>query len=351
MDNTSETDNIVQAVSRQLMEKLPGGWRILQRRKPASRASDRGVDVMIRAPNGKKGLLLIQAKTRVEPREAAMLKSDITADIGSPVLIAAPFLSARTQERLKSLGLAYADLTGNVHLNMSEPGLFIETSGAGHSPITAPRERKSLKGAKAGRLVRALCDFRTPVGLRALAKRAGIDAGYASRIIDYLDREALVARKKRGPIIEVDWPALIHRWSEEYSPLRPERVTWYLAPRGLAPVLEKLKGASARYAVSGSWAAAQFAPVAPTRLLLCYIQNVPEAARHLDLRQTETGANIALAIPFDSVIYERTMKKMGIQVVAPTQIAVDLLRSPGRGPNEAEALIDWMRENEHAWRT
>jgi hypothetical protein len=29
----------------------------------------------------------------------------------------------------------------------------------------------------------------------------------------------------------------------------------------------------------------------------------------------------------------------------------DLLTSPGRGRNEAEALIEWMRKNERAWRT
>jgi hypothetical protein len=34
-----------------------------------------------------------------------------------------------------------------------------------------------------------------------------------------------------------------------------------------------------------------------------------------------------------------------------SQIAADLLTSPGRGPNEAEVLMQWMQENEAAWRT
>ena len=62
-----------------------------------------------------------------------------------------------------------------------------------------------------------------------------MDAGYASRIIDLLDREALVVRKPRGPITSADWPALLQRWSQEYSPLKPPgRVSWYLAARGIS---------------------------------------------------------------------------------------------------------------------
>jgi hypothetical protein len=60
---------------------------------------------------------------------------------------------------------------------------------------------------------------------------------------------------------------------------------------------------------------------------------------------------VALAVPFDPVVYDsRTAKKEGITVVAPSQIAVDLLGMPGRGPNEAEALIEWMRDIEYAGR-
>lgn len=35
---------------------------------------------------------------------------------------------------------------------------------------------------------------------------------------------------------------------------------------------------------------------------------------------------------------------------APSQVSVDLLTSPGRGPNEAEALRQWVQVNEDAWR-
>ena len=137
-----------------------------------------------------------------------------------------------------------------------------------------------------------------------------------------------------------------------YSPFQRQGLTWYLAARGLAPTTDKLKGVSARYAVSGSWAATQFAPVAPTRLLLCYADDPEALARDLDLRPTEAGANVALGhARCHPIVYERTSQKKGVTVAALSQVAVDLLTSPGRGPNEGEALIEWMRANEHVWRT
>jgi hypothetical protein len=159
-----------------------------------------------------------------------------TAD--QPVLIIGPFLSPRTRERLTAGGFAYADLTGNVRLSLSQAGQLLETIGALENPEPTARDRKSLKGAKPGRLIRALADFRPPVGLRELAKRAGVDPGYTSRVIDLLSRDALIVRTARGPITGTDWPALVRRWSQEYSPFQRRGVTWYLAPRGLAPVAE-----------------------------------------------------------------------------------------------------------------
>jgi hypothetical protein len=337
-----------------LTARFPAGWQTTasapQKRDEAGPAGLVDVILKIRRPGAPAGVVLVEAKTRLEPKDVDYLASSLRPTPEQPILVAAPFISPRTQERLKAKGFSYADLTGNVRLSLSEPGLFIETTGASENPDPQSRDRKSLKGPKAGRLVRALCDFRPPIGLRDLAKRAGIDAGYASRVVEFLNREAFVARTTRGPITTIDWPALLRRWSQEYSPFQRQRAAMYLAPRGISAVVEKLKGSSARLAVSGSWAAAQIAPVAPPRLLLVYVDKPAAVAIELDLRPTEAGANVALAIPFDPVVYERTSKKSGITIAALSQVAADLLTSPGRGPNEAEALMEWMREHEDAWR-
>lgn len=338
------------AVVKQLKERLPKAWKI----KQFERASDlRRFDGSVRLsdPGGTSTVLSVEAKTQLEPQAVAGLTERLRAGNSEAVLVAAPFLSPRTRDRLKDTGFNYADVTGNVRIALSKPALFIDARGADENPEPMTRDRRSLKGAKAGRLVRALCDFKPPVGLRELAKRAAIDAGYASRVVQFLEREAIVVRTGRGPITEVDWPALIRRWSEQYSPLRRDRVAWYLAPRGLQPVVDILKTLRSGYVVTGSWAASLLAPVAPARLLLCYADDVDRLAKKLDLRRAEAGMNVALMQPFDDIVMDQTSDREGLRIAAASQIAADVLASPGRGPNEADALIDWMRKNERSWRT
>jgi hypothetical protein len=115
-------------------------------------------------------------------------------------------------------------------------------------------------------------------------------------------------------------------------------------------VLDRLKGTPLRYAVTGSFAATIVAAVAPSRLLTIYADQPETAAEALDLRPADAGVNVLLLSPFDSVVYERTRERDGTVFAAPSQVAVDLLSSPGRGPAEADALMVWMADNERAWR-
>ena len=55
------------------------------------------------------------------------------------------------------------------------------------SPGDAPG--RSLRGPKAGRIVRALCDFPTPLSISDLAAKAGVDVSYASRMVEWLARK------------------------------------------------------------------------------------------------------------------------------------------------------------------
>ena len=354
MDNSADSGNsIVSAIVEILAGRLPPGWRASApkpTRRDAVTSGSSGAVLRVGRLGGPAGSVQIETRTRLEPRDVDYLAATLRPTPERPVLVAAPFISPRTRERLRACGLEYVDLTGNVRLALSEPGLFIETTGADENPQPSPRERKSLKGAKAGRIVRALCDFRQPIGLRDLARRSGVDPGYASRVVDYLNREALVKRGTRGPVINVDWQALLRRWSQEYSPFQRQRVTMCLAPRGVAAVVDKLKSLTRRFAVSGSWAGAQFAPIAPSRLLLVYVDQPSSVVEELDLRPTDSGANVAVASPFDPVVYERTSTRSGITIAAPSQVAADLLTSPGRGPNESNALMEWMSEHEELWR-
>lgn len=91
--------------------------------------------------------------------------------------------------------------------------------------------------------------------------------------------------------------------------------------------------------MTGSLAASKVSPLAPSRLGLIYVDDAAAMAEELDLREAEVGANVMLLVPFDDVVFERTWDADGLRCVALSQLAVDLLTSPGRGPAEVEPVL------------
>jgi hypothetical protein len=186
--------------------------------------------------------------------------------------------------------------------------------------------------------------------VRELAARAAVSPATLARTIDLLAREALLTRDARGRVTEIDWEGCIRRWTKDYEFASSNRVTALLAPRGLSDLTAKLAKVRQRWVLTGSLAAQLLSPIAPVRLGMVYIDDVEAARRSLDLRETDAGANVLVAEPFDDVVYERTMTVDGLVVAAPSQVAADLLTGSGRMPAEGEELLDWMKANERAWR-
>ncbi len=131
-----------------------------------------------------------------------------------PDLVVAPFLSPEVRRRLIEAGIGFLDGTGNLRVSLAEPGLFIEAMGADRNPNPRQRPARSLAGIKAGHLVRALCERITPWGVREAAAATGTNPGYVSRLLAFLDKEALITRDKKGRIARTDWQRLIPRWAE-----------------------------------------------------------------------------------------------------------------------------------------
>ena len=187
--------------------------------------------------------------------------------------------------------------------------------------------------------------------MRDLASRSGVPAPTLSRVIDLLDREALLVRDAKGGVSDVDWSGVIRRWSGDYGLRRSNNVTGFLEPRGLPALTERLETVEWPYAVTGSLAAQRFAPFAAAKVGTVYVTDAIGMAQRLGLRESETGVNVLLAEPFDTVVFDRTSVRGGLVVVAPTQLAADLLTGPGREPSEGEELLSWMESNEDAWRS
>ncbi|MBV6510422.1 MAG: hypothetical protein JJLCMIEE_03569 [Acidimicrobiales bacterium] len=281
----------------------------------------------------------------------AQLRSITEATPDSRPLLVVPWLSPRSQERLTSEGVSYVDATGTVRLVSDEPALLITAQGATKNPWPVDKSLQSLRGSGAARAVRALIDFAPPYGVRELAGRTKASAATLSRVIDLLERDGIVERDERGAVLTVDWAAAVRRWAQDYDVLRSNDAVGYLQPRGLPALAERLTETDLDYALTGSLAANALAPFAPARLAMLYVSNVRAAVLGLDLRETESGANVMLLRPFDDVVFTRTIEREGLQLVNPAQLAVDLLTGPGRAPAEGEELLDWMEENTDAWRS
>jgi hypothetical protein len=83
---------------------------------------------------------------------------------------------------------------------------------------------------------------------------------------------------------------------------------------------------------------------------MIYVRDPAGLANLLDLRPAEAGANVLLLEPLDPVVFDRESQREDLTCAAFSQVAADLLTSPGRGPAEGEELLRWMKENEREWR-
>jgi hypothetical protein len=324
----------------ELRRRLPPDWEVA----PQGRAT-----VEVTAPDLRTGTLALEERARLAPRDVHSLVERLPTRRAT-TLVVAPFLTESTRDRLRENGVSYLDLTGNVRIVLPEPGLFVETQGASEDPNREERPARSLRGPKAGRVVRCLIELKSPPGVREVAALTGVDAGYVSRVLSLLDSEALVARSGRGRIESVDWPALLRRWARE-APLDSRgRLRTFLEPRGLPALLKRLAGLDAPYAITGSLAAARFAPLAPARLATVWVRDADAVTASLALRPADAGANVVLAEAVDEGVFDRTLQSEGRWYAGPVQVAADLLTSPGRGPQEGDELIEWMKAHEDEWR-
>ena len=327
--------------------RLPSGWTIDRLTvEPIAAGSRCDAQIQLRAPSGERVTLPVEVKTRFYPSALKNTLPQLKTEQG--VLIA-PFLPSSTRRQLKELRASFADLTGNVRLEVSWPGLFIETVGATSDPSPTQPQR-SLKAAQASRVIRALIDNRPPYRLGDIATRSAVDLGHVSRLLKQLDQEGLISRQRRGPVTEVRWQELIRRWAEEYRVAKSNAATYWLEPRGLGPFLEGLRGTALRYALTGSVAASMRAAVAPAKLAMLYVEEPRLLTSELKLRPAEVGGNVVLLVPRDPLPFEGVVREQELVLSAPSQVAADLLTGPGRTSSEAEAFIDWMNENEDVWR-
>lgn len=348
-----------------LRENLPPTWSV-QRSNRAYAAGnlpepqtlgDGAIDLV--ASNNSTITLLVEAKRSFTPRDVERtLGPQLTRYLRAmtynvPILVISEWISPRTRELLREQGINYLDLTGNTLVSVDNPYLvYIRTTGANRAPKPVTRGQVGLRGPKAAGIVRLLIDVRPPYGVREIAESSSVAVSWVSRLLDSLDREALIERAARGRVESVDIPRLLRRWAEFYDVFATNEMKTFLAPQGARKTLDRMKDESSvgRVAVTGSFAAVRLAPVAAPALLVAYCEDVDRVSGALDLLPADEGSNVVLLRPYDAVVWDRSVVEDGLRYVAPAQAAIDSLTGNGRMPAEGEALIEWMVENESQWR-
>jgi hypothetical protein len=356
--NNAIRENLIEEAIAWLRTRLPSNWEIQPSGQVELLSGNGRADaaVEIRTP-GVYATLAIEAKRSLGPREVAGLFGSVGRTLRAlnptiPILLVAPWLSPRTRALLASEGVNYLDLTGNALVHLENPALFIQSQGADRDPSPTPRGKARVRGPKAGRLIRTLVDVRPPYGVRELAEATGLAPGYISRLLDSLDDDALVERSKRGRVESVDIAGVLRRWVENYELFSSNDAATFLAPRGATQALSALANLSETgpSAVTGSFAAVRYAPIAAPALLIVYNETPTALAAALEMIPADSGTNVVVLRPFDPVVWERTAEQDGIRYVSPSQVVVDCLTGNGRMPSEGEALLNWMLANEQEWR-
>jgi hypothetical protein len=340
-NNASRGTTLRQALEG-LRRRLPPGWSAEEHGSPRAPA------LRLSGPDKRTVEVPIVARRGLVPRDVPAL----LAGTERPVLVVSSYLGGRARELLAQGGASYVDATGNVRVVVSTPAIFLEGSGAAQDPERTPRALHSLRGGAAARVVRALVELDLPLGIRALASAAATPLGTVSRVVTFLETEALLTRDDKKRVVAVDWPALLTRWAKDYALTKSNELHSFLEPRGLSALWPKLARLP-RYAATGSTAGPG---IAPTRLAMLYVDDPEEAARTLGLVPADAGANVWLLRPYDEVVFARTQPRavsvgdasVDMTIVANAQAVVDLQSSPGRGPQEAEALVEKMKANRRA---
>lgn len=362
----SET-KLIDTAAKEIGSRLPPRWLLVDRERdaavPSPQQSTRMIDAIweLRDPDGLSSDIIVEVKADpVEPRLVGSAASQLKAasysmyeqEGATPAnMLVSTYLSPLTRERLAEAGISYADSTGNIRFTIDRPAVFIETQGADKNPFREERPLQSLKGSRTARVVRGLMDYRTPFGTRELASETESSAAMISRVSSLLQPDEIVAKESpRGHFVSVDWETLARRWATDYEFASSNTLTTWLEPRGITALFARLRDSKVRYAVTGSFAAYRLAPIAEPRLVTLYVEDPDAAAQSLGLRPAETGGNVLLVIPFDPVAFERAEYVDGITYARVSQVLVDLMKGTGRGPAEAEALLEWMRDNEDAWK-
>jgi DNA-binding MarR family transcriptional regulator len=272
---------------------------------------------------------------------------------GIPVL-AVTYMGEVGRRICKEQDVSWLDLSGNASI-CAPPGLFIHVEGKPNQFKRVGRPA-SVFAPKSSRVVRCLLiEPGRRYTQRELAKAAGLDEGFVSRIVRQLERDELIERDKKNAVKVANFGAMLDAWREAYDFSKHHIVRGHIAARSSDEVLrqlaEDLKREKLEHAATvsaGAWLVNQFAGF---RLVVFYVAQVPtdDVRQAIRFREESSGENVWLVVPNDEGVFQGTTVRQGIRCAHPVQIYVDLKSQPERAAEAADHLHDQLlNEASHA---
>lgn len=274
----------------------------------------------------------------------------------NPVLFLSDYIGPSLRRLLTANGINFADTTGWISIQNQNPMVFINRTGAERSPDWIMKQSPSiarLNGPGASKVICALAETDTPVGIRELAAKAEVAPGTATKVLKTLTNDAVVTRDDSGRILRIEKRALIERWAQDYGFLTSNRsVRYYIAPRGISRTLELLQSFE-DIAFTGSVAARAMLPEGtvspvPLTLISLYAKTNEAIERELTLIPSDPVTyNFVIAEPQRPEILSNPGSTIPI---APMPLVLaDLLTLPNRGNSEVNQLMTLFANTDPTW--
>ncbi len=297
--------------------------------------------------SGKAWTLLAEINSSGQPRhvrDAALrlrraLETDHARTYG---IIVAPFLSAQSQEILRSEGLGWMDLAGNSRISFG--GMHIEIEKTQRDPFTTKRAQQSLFAPKSARVLRAMMTNPGPWKVTELSARAGVSLGQVSNVRRLLlDKEWAEVDPAGG--LRLRQPgAVLDAWRDAVRP--PEvamRAYTTLHGSELDSQMRELFGraqlAGAQVLLAGHSVARRLAPFARISGEFFYADanGIELIKHHLRTSPADRGENITVfQVPDDGLWAEALNRPQGMHSAGLVQTYLDLWSTGERGREAAE---------------
>jgi hypothetical protein len=301
-------------------------------------------DLVIQAEIRNKPItLIVEAKSQGEPRyirEAGdRLRGYLSQFPGAYPIVIAPYISSQSANLLKSKQVGYFDLAGNVLIDIGP--LFISVTGKPNSnPVQ--KKLKSLFAAKSSRVLRVLLTNPAKTWyVQDLAAEAGVSIGLASKLKQRLLELELVDDVRAGIILRKPGD-LLDEWAKAYS-YQQNDIFKYYSPNATTQVERQVsefaRNRGLGYALTMFSGAERISPFVRYNFSAFYFSgSMLELEQQLELKSTDSGANVWAFRPFDEGVYYGMQNVGGIQIASNVQLYLDLINYKGRGEEQARAL-------------